>query len=99
MQLAVRHELTQPRRGLVARAAGREAEVELRRGERGDDVLRDSAFDAHRAQHLAVDELVELDLERLEVCERCETLREQVDRVAARPRPCRVRALAVELDS
>jgi GTP-binding protein HflX len=98
VQLAVRHELAQPRLGLVARAAGREAEVELRRGERGDDVLRDSAFDADRAQHLAVDEPVELDLEGLEARERRETLREQVDRIAARPRPGRVRALAVELD-
>jgi hypothetical protein len=35
VQLAVRHELAQPRLGFVARAAGREAEVELGRGEGG----------------------------------------------------------------
>jgi GTP-binding protein HflX len=99
VELAVRHELAQPRLGLVARAAGREAEIELRRGSGGDHVLRDTTLDAHRAEHLAVDEPVELDLERLETCERCETLGELVDRVAARPRPGRVRALAVELDA
>ncbi len=64
-----------------------------------DNVLCDSALYAHRAQHLAVDEPVELDLERLEARERRETLRECVDRVAARPRPGRVRAFAVELDA
>src|SRR4029079_2750143 len=72
--------------------------VELGRGERGDHVLCDPAFDAHYAQHLAVDEPVELDLERLQAGQWGETLREQVDRVASGPWPRRVRALAVELD-
>src|SRR4029079_9266086 len=63
-----------------------------------DHVLRDPALDAHHAQHLAVDEPVELDLERLQASEWRETLREQVYRVTPRPRPCRVCALAVELD-
>ncbi len=98
MQLTVGHELAQPRLGLAARPAGREAEVELRRGLGRNDVLRDPAFDADRAQYLAVDEPVELDLERFETCEGRETLRQGVDRVAPRPRPGRVRALAVELD-
>jgi GTPase len=98
VQLAVRHELAQPRLRLVARAAGREAEVELGRGMGGDHVLRQTAFDAHRAQHLSVDEPVELDLERLEAGERRETLGEQVDGVAPRPGPGGVRALPVELD-
>ena len=98
VQLAVRDELPQPLLGRVARAAGREAEVELGRGEGGDDVLRDPALDAHGAQHLAVDEPVELDFERLETRERREARRELVDRVAARPGAGGVRALAVELD-
>ena len=98
VQLPGRDELAQPRLGLVAGAAGCEAEVELGRGERGHHVLRQPAFDGHRTQHLAVDEPVELDLERLEARERRETLREQVDGVASRPGPGRVRALPVKLD-
>ena len=99
VQLAGGHELAQPGLRLLARAAGCVAEVELRECEGGDDVLRDAPFDANRAQHLAVDEPVELDLERLETGERRKTLGERVDRVAARPRPGGVRALAVELDA
>ena len=64
-----------------------------------DDVLGDPAFHAHRAQHLAVDEPVELDLERREMCQRRETFRKLVNCIATRPRPGRVRALAVELDA
>ncbi len=98
MQLPVRDELAEPRLGFVARAAGREAEVELRRGDRRDDVLCDPALDPHGAQHLAVDEPVELDVERLEAGQRRETVQELVNRVAAGPGPGGVGALAVELD-
>ena len=97
-QLAGRYELAQSGLGLVAGAAGREAKVQLGRGVGGNDVLRDSSLDVHGAQHLAVDESVELDLGRLEPCERREALRKRVDRVAAGPGPRRVCALAVELD-
>ena len=99
MKLADRHELTQALLGLVARAAGGEAEVELRRGVGRDDVLRDPAFDAHCAHDLAVDEPVQLDVSRRQPRQGGESLDELVDRVAARPRAGRVRALAVELDA
>src|SRR3954453_8836583 len=94
----MRDELAQARFRLLARAAGRKAEVELSRGEGRHDVLRDPALDPHRAQHLAVDEPVELDLERLEARERRETFLELVERVAARPRPGRMGPLAMELE-
>ena len=69
-------------------------------GDRRDDVLRDPALDPHGAQHLAVDEPVELDVERLErAASGARPVHELVDRVASGPRPGRVRALAVELDA
>ena len=85
VQLAVRHDLAQPRLGLVTRAARRIAEVQLRRSLRGDDVRRDPALDAHRTHDLSVDEPVELDLPRLELRERRQAGHELVDRVAPGP--------------
>jgi GTPase len=99
VQLAVRHELAQPLLGLCSRAAGGVAEVELRSRQCRHDILCDPALDPHCAHDLAVDEAVELDVVRLELGERREAREERVNRVAARPRPGRVRALAVKLDS
>jgi len=98
VELSRRDELAQPCLGLVSRPARREAEIELRRGEARHDVLRDPSGDPHDAQHLAIDEAVELDVERLERRNRDKPLDERVDRVPPRPRPGRVGALAVEVD-
>jgi GTPase len=99
VQLPVRQKFPQAGLGLVARAPGREAEVQLRGGFGRNDVLCDPAVDSHRAQHLAVDESVQLDVSRLQPRQRSEALYELVDRVAPRPRPGRVSALAVEVDA
>ncbi len=99
MQLAVGQELAQPLLGLVSRTAGGVAEVELGRRQRRHDVLRDPTLDPHGAQDLPVDEAVELDVVRLEFGKRGEAREQGMNRVAARPRPGRVRALAVKLDS
>ena len=98
MQIASRDELAQARLGLVTRAAGRIPEVQLGRGPGRHHVRRDPTFDADGTQHLAEDEPVELHVERLEAGERCEAVGERMDRVAPRPRPGGVRALALEVD-
>jgi GTPase len=99
VQLARRHELAEPRLGSGAGAVRRVPEVELRRSPRRHDVRSDPALDAYRAQYLAVDEPVELDVQRLDTGERGETRGKRVDRVASVPRPCGVGALATELDA
>jgi len=99
VELAVWDELAQTRLGLAARAARRVAEVELGRGQGRHDVLRDPAPDANRAQHLAVDEPLELDVQRLEPGERRQSVCECVNRVPAGPGPRRMRALPVEIDT
>ena len=98
VELTVREKVPQPPLCILARAARRVAEVELRRRSSGHDVRCDPTLDTHGAHDLPVDKTVELDLVRLEPGEWRETLDERVDRVAPGPRPGRVRALAVELD-
>jgi GTPase len=99
VQLAVRDKFAQTRLRLVTRAARRIAEVELSRGERRHDVLRDSALDVNRTQHLAVDEPVELDVQRLEPGERSQSVCERVNRVPPGPGSRRMGALPVEIDA
>jgi GTPase len=96
LELAVGNELSEPRLRLIAGAARRVAEVELRRGASRHDVRRDPALDTHGAQDLTEDEAVELDVEGLERCERCKPRGERMNRIAAGPRPRRVSALADE---
>jgi GTP-binding protein HflX len=98
-QVACRDELAQSSLRLVAAAAGCVAEVHLGRGKRRDDVWCDSALDPDGAEHLTVDEPVELDVERLEPNELGEPVDEGVDRVSPRPGARRVRALTFELDA
>jgi len=98
-QLAPRHELTQARLCLFARAPRRVAEVELGPGLGRHDVRCNPALDPDRTEDLPIDQPVALDLERLQPGQRRQPLRERVNRVAACPRPRRVRALAVELHS
>jgi GTPase len=99
VELAVWQKLAQQRLGVLARAAGRVAEVELRRRPRRHDVRRDPALEPYRAHNLAVDEAVELDLPWLERGEWREALDECMDRVAPRPRPGGMRALPVEVEA
>src|SRR5579884_768113 len=98
VQLAAGDELAQPRLRLHARAARRVAEVELSGGPCRHDVRRDPALDAHRADDLAIDQAVELDVARLEARKRRETVHQLVNRVAPGPRPSGMCALPVELD-
>jgi GTPase len=98
VQLTVRYELAQPALGFSGGPARRVADVELGARVRRHDVRRDPALDSYGAQHLAIDEAVELDVKRLEVGERGEAFRERVNCVAACPRPRRVGALAAKID-
>ena len=93
----MRNELAEARLRLVARTAGRVAEVELGGGTGGNDIRRDAPLDTHCAQDFAEGETVELDLERLEPPERRKSLGERVNRVSAGPRPRGMGALAVKL--
>jgi GTPase len=99
LELAARNEVAQARLRLLSCAPGRVAEVELGRRTVRDDVRRDPALDADRAYDLPEDEPVELDVERLPSYERLQAVHELVDRVHARPRPRRVRALPAEGDA
>ena len=99
VKLAGRNELAEPRLGLVARTPGRVAKVQLRGCERRDDIRGDPAFNTDDADDLPVDEPVELDVEWREGSKRRKSLDERVNRVSSRPRPCRVGALAVEVDA
>jgi hypothetical protein len=87
VELPRKHELAQARLCLVARPARREAEVELRRRFARHDVLRNASGDAHDAQHLAIDEAVELDVAGRQRRNRGEPVDERMDRIAPRPRP------------
>src|SRR5579884_3194475 len=98
VQLAAGDELAQPRLRLHARAARRVAEVELCGGPCRHDVRSDPALDAHRADDLAIDQAVELDVAWLEARKRLETVHQLVNRVAPGPRPSGMCALPVELD-
>jgi GTP-binding protein HflX len=97
VQLSGRDELAQPRFGLVTRASGCVAEVELHRGSGRNDVGGDAALDPHGAHDLAIDEPVALDVERFEPGQGREAVDKCVDRVPAGPRSCRVGTLSVEL--
>ena len=81
----------QPRLGLLARATGCVAVVEAGDTAIGHDVVRDPAFDRDRADDLAEDEPVYLDVDRIELRERRQRGRCLVDGVLTGPRPRRVR--------
>ena len=93
------NELAQPRLGLLARPAGRVAEVELDARLGWDDVRGDAALDPDGAHDLTVDQSVELDVERFETHELLEAAHELVDRIHAGPGTRRVCTLAVEGDA
>jgi GTPase len=64
-----------------------------------NDVCRDAALNANRAQNLPEEKAVELYRERLESSEGRKTLGECMDRVSSGPGSCGVRALAPKRDS
>ena len=95
LDLAAGHERADP----IRHAGNDVACVQLDRRRRRDHVRSDAALDTDRADDLAEDEPVDLDVVRLLRRERLQPARELVDRVDARPGACRMRALAVERDA
>src|SRR2546430_2223606 len=88
-QLRLASELAEPSLGLLARAARRVAVVEPGHAPIGNDVVGDAALYRNRADDLAEDETVDLDVERLQCRQRRQPGRGLVDRVLARPGPGR----------